>query len=336
MKKFTKVCLLTALILFILGCLICGVCGLSGGFRQLRNLNGIAGIPFVYHRGIEFGFFDHDEDKDWVRDDWEKREADGNKEKLTATVDTLRNIEIDVTDCYLLIMESEDDHVWISVNGKTQETYYKIEPDSAGRECLYIRNTRDHRVGNWWTDYNDTITLYLPKGCDLDSVIIELGAGLMVSTPLKAVVIDIVVGAGTCDVQMFEGESVNLVVGAGQIETDALTADTAALTIEAGQLVVKDMSVNDLMTVGLGMGSARVAGTITGNLNVECNMGELDMELTGSEDDHGYIVDCGMGEVKAGSTICAGLTSEKSWNTEKDSLFTIDCSMGSVAIRFDK
>lgn len=336
MKKFTKVCLLTALILFILGCLICGVCGLLGGFGQLGNLNGIAGIPFVYHRGIEFGSFNHDEVKDWVKDAWKIRETDGSKEKLTATVNTLGNIQIDVTDCYLRIMESEDDHVWISVNGKTHETYYKLEPDSAGREGLHIRNTKNYHAVNWRTEFDDTITLYLPKGCEPDSIIIELGAGLMESIPLKATVIDIFVGAGKCNAQMIEGESVCLNVGAGQIKSDALRADTAALTVEAGQLAVKDMSVKDLMTVGIGMGSARVEGTITGNLNVECSMGNLEMALTGSEEDHGYIVECGMGEVKAGSTKCAGFASDKAWNTEKDSLFTIDCSMGNVSISFDK
>ena len=55
MKKFTKGCLLTALILFILGCAICVVCGILGGFRQIESgsLNGVMGIPFGFYRQVD-------------------------------------------------------------------------------------------------------------------------------------------------------------------------------------------------------------------------------------------------------------------------------------------
>lgn len=264
-----------------------------------------------------------------------KIEASADKEKLTLTVDTLRDIEIDVADCNLLIMESEDDYVWISVSGKAQEIYYSVEPYTTGKHMLSIKDTNHHHI-NWRTSHYDTICLYLPKDCMLDSVIIELGAGLIESIPLKADVLDIDVGAGVCEASSLEGENVSLAVGAGGIEADVLRADTMDMEIGAGEIQIRDIQVKKYASVDVNMGSAVMVGTIAGNLDVECNMGSVQMSLTGDEDDHGYSVDCGMGEVMIGSRKCEGLASERSWNEGKDSQFEVDCSMGNVTILFDK
>ena len=64
MKKFTKGCLITALVLFIVGLIICGVGGLLGGFRELSEMDGIGSIPFRYYRNVEsdwIGFYDEKE-----------------------------------------------------------------------------------------------------------------------------------------------------------------------------------------------------------------------------------------------------------------------------------
>ena len=187
MKKFTKGCLLTALILFILGCAICVVCGILGGFRQIESgsLNGVMGIPFGFYRqvdgGFHFGFFDSEwerEDAFWEKENWKKTNVDGTKQKLNVTTDTLRSLEVVVTDCNFIIEESEDENVWLSVKGDTSKTYYKIEKDTVGKDILSIENAGYHRVGNWRNGPNDTISLYLPGGCDLDYVSIEIGRRL--------------------------------------------------------------------------------------------------------------------------------------------------------------
>ena len=39
MKKFTKSCLITALVLFIIGSVFCATFGMMGGFRQIDAVN---------------------------------------------------------------------------------------------------------------------------------------------------------------------------------------------------------------------------------------------------------------------------------------------------------
>lgn len=343
MKKFTKGSLITALVLFILGCLICTVCGLLGGFRQIASgaLNGVAGIPFGFYRYADgdyrFGFWKDDwerEDAFWEKENWQKADANGTKQKLAVTADTLRSLEIVLSDCNFTIEESADEHVWLSVKGDTNKTYYRIEKDTLNKDTLFIENAGFHRDGNWRNGPNDTISLYLPKNCAMDYVSVEMGAGYMESVPLKADIMEVNVGAGVCEAKGFEAKTINLLVGAGQIETAGLKADTAILEIGVGEIIVQGMDVKELMEVELGMGNAEIAGNVTGQLDAECSLGNLSIHLAGSEDDYGFEVDCDMGDVKIGSHHYSSLSSSKSWNKDSKNQMEIDCDMGNITITF--
>ncbi len=343
MKKFTKGSLVTALVLFLLGCIICVVCGLLGGFKQISSgaLNGVAGIPFGFYRHVDgghrFGFWDDDwerEDSFWEKENWLKADVNGTKQKLGVTADSLHSLEIVLTDCNFIIEESSDEHVWLSVKGDTSKTYYKIEKDTLNKDILSIENAGYHRVGNWRNGPNDTISLYLPKGCDLDYVSIDMGAGYMQSVPLRADNMEINVGAGVCEAKGFEAEVMNLLVGAGQIETAGLKADTAVLEIGVGGIIVQGMDVREVMEVELGMGNAEITGSFAGQLDANCSLGNLNMHLAGSEDDYGFEVDCNMGDVKIGSHHYSSLSSRKSWNSDSHNQMEIDCEMGNITITF--
>lgn len=343
MKKFTKGSLITALVLFILGCLICTVCGLLGGFRQIASgaLNGVAGIPFGFYRHVDgdyrFGFWDDDwerEDTFWEKENWLKMEVNGTKQKLAVTADTLHSLEVVVTDCNFIIEESSDEHVWLSVKGDTGKTYYKIEKDTVGKDILSVENAGYHRVGNWRNGPNDTITLYLPQSSNLDYINIEMGAGYMESVALKADIMEINVGAGVCEAKGFEAETINLLVGAGQLETAGLMADSAVLEIGVGEIIVQGMDVKELMEIELGMGNAEVTGKVTGRMEAECDLGNLNMHLAGAEDDYGFEVDCDMGDVRIGSHHYSSLSSNKSWNKDSRNQMEIDCDMGNITITF--
>lgn len=94
MKRFTKVCMITALVTFIIGVLLFGVGALFGGLRQLEHISvrAVTGIPFCFVRdnGIfSFGFFDEHWDDEWEEYwDWESQEW----EEITA-MEALEDLE---------------------------------------------------------------------------------------------------------------------------------------------------------------------------------------------------------------------------------------------------
>ena len=360
MKKFTKGCLMTALVLFLVGLTISLVCGLLGGFRQLTEM-GLSDFPFGLYRDFagdwRIGFFrspgyrvhelEELEELEEIMDIEEVRktvdnEMDKNlknlakkKEQLPLTADTLGSLEIDVEDCDVLILESEDEHVWFLVDGNANRPHYAIE-NERGRSELSIENEVERHLGNWRKGPNDTVYLWLPTGCALEECEIDLGAGYMDSIFLKAGQIKVDLGAGLLEADGFEGKEVSLTVGAGELLADRITAVKADFEIGAGHMSIGELSVSGEMDLDVSMGAAEVAGTISGDLEVECGMGEIVMNLTGSEDDHSYYVECGVGNVVVGSYSHGGVASHKSWNAGESSYFNINCSMGNVTVTFDE
>lgn len=366
MKKFTKGCLMTALVLFIIGMILTLVCGLLGGFRQLEEMGSVGslhGIPFTWHRNADgdwrIGFlrssgYDRDEleeiadiedidDVENIEDvrkymdqemEKKRKELEGKKTQLSLTADTLGSLEIDVKDCNVVIWKSEDANAWILMDGSTNKAYYKID-DEGGRNRLRIANEVEHHLGHWRNGPNDTVYLWLPEGCVLEECDIDMGAGYMDSIFLKAKEMKVNLGAGLVEADGFEGEEISILVGAGELLADRVTAGNAGFEIGAGHMSISELSVSGETDLDVSMGAAEVAGTIAGDLDVECGMGEIVMNLAGSEDDHSYYVECGMGNVVVGSYSHEGVASHKSWNAGKSSYFDINCNMGSVTVTFE-
>lgn len=361
MKKFTKGCLTTALVLFLVGLVLSVVCGLLGGFRELEELGSVKGVPFVWGRDADgewrIGFFrspGYDKDdleeledigevqttkdiRQTTRQAMEKKlkELDGKKEQLALTADTLGSLEIDVEDCNVLIQESADAYVWFLVEGNSGKPRYTIE-NEGGKSRLCIENEVKHHIGHWRDGANNTVYLWLPKDCALDECEVDMGAGYMGSVFLQAKQMKVDLGAGLVETDGFEGEQISILVGAGELLADRVTAGTADFEIGAGYLGIDELTVSGETDVEVSMGAAEIAGTLSGDLDMECDMGEIVMRLTGSEDDHSYSVECGMGNVTVGNYSHGGIATEKSWNTGKGSEFDINCNMGNVTVTFEE
>lgn len=340
MKKFTKGCLYTALVIFIIGAVICGVGGVLGGFRQLNgtDIRELTGIPLVYRlgpNGIEYGFrFWDDNDIDWHGyEKWQRINDNDGERILALTADTLRNLYIEVGACELRIEESEDEYVRLAVSGNTDNLRYYVEDNGL----------RIVRKSNWtwrWAGVNtvsDKVYLYLPKETSLDYADIELGAGSMKSIGLTARDVNIEVGAGEMDIDSLTADNgAILSVGAGKIRIRNLVCRAADLAIGAGEMDIDNAEVAGNANVDLGMGSVNIGGVIVGDLDVECSMGNVRLDLDDAEEDHNFDVECSMGEVKVGSRSYSSLSSGQVTNNGSDSDFVIDCSMGTVTIKFAK
>lgn len=333
MKKFTKGCLITALVMLIIGFVIVGVGALFGGFRQLDGR--VTRIPFLFRvnddGSVNFGFF-RDNDIDWSRyENWQRFTGSKDEREFSLTADTLQELYIEVGACNLYIKESEDEHVRLAIDGDTDKFRYQVEDGS-------LRIVRKASKGvNVSYKTADKVYLYLPEGTTLDSVDIELGAGTMDSIALATGDANIEVGAGALDI---DGLTVNdtavLSVGAGQIRLKELSCDTVSMDIGAGQLNIDDAAILKKTSIDLGMGSVNIGGIISGNLDVDCSMGEVILDMDDAEEDHNYEIDCSMGNVKVGSHSYSGLGSVQKINNGSSSDFNIDCSMGNVTIKFAK
>lgn len=331
MKKFTKGCLMTALILFLVGVVICGVCGLLGGFRQIREMNGIGSIPFGYHKNADgdwqLGFFHNN---GTIGKDWEKERylviSEGQENGVSMNADAFTELDIELADCSLYLEEAKDDQIRIYVEGDDLRYYWLADGST-----LCLRN-----AGKEKSHMNDEVHVSIPVDHTFRELEIDFGAGLLVAaTPLNAQEMDIMVGAGECDITEISADEADIMVGAGQLFVNDLDVRTAEIGVGAGEITIEDIVVSDKLDLSIGMGTATVNGSILGDLSLDCGMGNATMALTGSEDDHSYEVEVAMGDVKIGHHDHGGLAASRSWNSGKDSRFDIECDMGNVTISFE-
>lgn len=350
MKKFTKVCLYTALIMFIIGAVMCGVGWLFGGFRQLnsiaaREITGeLMDIPFVYdvlpNGGKAYRFY-RDDETVWQKNygNWDRisdhmgdiSDIDGPAPALDLTADTIQDLYIDMGGCTLYIEESEDENVRLAMSGDTNNFRYHAEDG-----ILSIVRKPDWsywHTGTWHPD--DKVYLYLPEGMAFRRIDILFGAGRIEAADLVTTGAYIEIGAGECIIDSLTAdEEAMFLVGAGRIDLDSLFCDIAGIEVGAGEMSIDNAEIATDTDINLGMGGVDINGLIKGYMNVDCDMGTVNLHLLDAETDHDYEIDCDMGTVNIGRHSFSAMSDDKFISNGSISYFDIDCSMGTVNITF--
>ena len=113
-----------------------------------------------------------------------------------------------------------------------------------------------------------------------------------------------------------ETEKLSVEMGAGEFDSkNPVTAEEADLEIGTGSMTFADLSAK------------KISG--------ECGLGELDLTMTGTQEDYNYDLECGVGNLDVGSDSYSGLGREKSIsNTGADRKLDLECGMGNVSVNF--
>lgn len=338
MKKFTKWCLTTALVLFIIGCAFGSAFGALGGRAQLKNLDvvhdwGWHGLKWIFrwgNNGLNFGFFDED-DELW--DDYAGAQNIASTSKMEQTAykaSDFTDIDIELGAVYLVIEESEDEYVWIKNDSSVKTVKYGVE---GGIFRLY--GGRSVKAWDTWdSSPRGTVYLRLPKEMKLSLIELEVGAGKLENVSFEADTINLEAGAGKFDMKNLTADIINISMGAGEMDIDGITAGTVSVSVGAGTLDAKNVDIKD-MSISVGMGNVTIQGSITGDMDADCAMGNMDMTLQGAVTDHNYDIDCAMGNVKIGKNTYSGIGTERSIDNDSSSDFDISCSTGSIEIEFE-
>lgn len=333
MKKFTKGCLITALILFIIGCIFCLTFGMMGGFEQIDSkayrivrLGGLGNMVIGYS-GNSFGIF---RDDDWSEEEWtDMYDIDENTRAMQTkySASDITDIDIDLGGESVVIEESENDHVWISTASSNNRVNYGMK---GGTFRVYSKNS----IRLWKRISNSSIHLYLPKGMTLDSIDLSVGAGKLKSMALNADEINMDIGAGKFDIDGISAHEVKIEVGAGKADINDIIADKAVVSAGAGKININGVDVRKL-SLDVGMGNIDMEGKVSGDVDVDCGMGSISMRVQGSETDYNYEIECAMGAIRIGDNKYSGLASERSISNGSSNTFEVECSMGSIDIDFE-
>ncbi len=352
MKKFTKVCLVTAGVLFVIGCILCGSFGAMGGFSQINSHIGWLDYDF-------FGFLDSVMYGDWDVDHGEVNNNEeltvieevideGNNEMYNIdknnnsnsdnyvsdgdlgegyAIDDISNIDIQLGGEELILENSPDDHIYVKDNTESNRISYGKDGSTFR---IYSKNKKlilkNRKRGN--------VYVYLPENMALSSIDMEVGAGKFNSMALKADEISIDIGAGEAFLDEITAREVDISVGAGEVNINAISADEADISVGAGNVTVDGMDIGDA-SLEVGMGNITANGLISKDIDADCSMGSIKMTIAGNETDYNYSLDCAMGSIIISGRKYGGFASEKTINNGGSRNCDLDCAMGTITVNFE-
>ena len=116
---------------------------------------------------------------------------------------------------------------------------------------------------------------------------------------------------------------------------DGMQVQNAEVSIGAGRIELKDMEAA-VLEAEVGMGEFVADGAINERANVECSMGNVEMEIDGREEDFNYRLSGAMGNIDLGKESYGGFSSEVNLKNGASKEMKVDCSMGNISIRFRK
>lgn len=356
MKKFTKICRVTAGVLFAVGLVFFLVFGMLDNFTHmsmLENVQAKHNFPIKFHfvdgdhaeldifnyvmradtdgeDGYVMDIFDEEEWEEREQEnDWEgSREAGDDSEKITYPKDEVKNLKLSMDACYLDIYTADSEDIELIINKNNGEVKYGLDGDT----LKLVDKHRNTKVWDFDMKNVPRIKLYLPKDIQLEDADLEMGVSYFSSIPLEAEKITLNAGAGECTIEGFTAEKADVIVGAGSVNIEDLKAEDLTLDVGAGELIVENFQVEDSVDISMGMGNAELNGLLNGDMNLDCGMGSAVINLDGFYTDYNYTISCGMGNVSVGdSNIQSG---DQHINNNADYKMDIDCGMGNAEISF--
>jgi hypothetical protein len=356
MKKFFKNCLIVAVILIAAGAILVVISSIWGGPITFRNAwDSVAGqfnlnndIPMVkVESAISAGQDMLDSVQSVITKDTERSALvspdtpsafhngyeiyEGDFKKQPISSGQVTNIMLEMGNCELYIEKSTDDTCYLEVQEGDRFQFYQ------DGETLYVK-TLDSRVlsSKWWNfdSWDCEVRVWLPEGVAYQKAYIEVGAGSAEIEELSAQNLTIKVGAGSVKADRMTADELYLEIGAGAVKAEHIRADYMDAKVGAGSIKINQMEVKELEAQA-DAGNFHGEGSLTGNANLNCSVGNIELDLDGRPEDYNYSVSCSLGSVHIGSEKYSGLDSDtKTIDNGSDKNMDVDCSVGTVKIKF--
>lgn len=212
-----------------------------------------------------------------------------------------RNIEEDSLESYV-----DDNGTWIM----TQKTGTK--------DSIYVFGFRfsPRNIFRWNEDMLPRITITLPRDFIADDFSLNVQAGNVTIDNVHAVTGDFIVDAG------------RLVVEEAEITKES------EYNVGAAQMTLKNVSLNNI-TVNCDVGDVMIKGDITGDNSVTCDVGNVELDLRGEEENYNFYVSADIGRIDIDGRSYHGISNQTTHtNSNSKYDFTLNCEIGNISVDF--
>lgn len=312
MNKFTKICLITALILILVGGTICTIGTVSGGWKQVDKIGQdsswgkmLYGVSHAYT-----GNRDNDTE-DWGFDDAGNWDYSGKGITVGSDYDQIEAGESGIKEMYIAVGGAA---LYIK---EAQDGNFGIRKDGVGIYEYYEEDGVLHLTGDYkrYVKDGEKIYLYIPEGTQFEKVTIAEGAGM-------------------ADLGELNADEIELQIGAGMAVSDKINCRSLKMDIGAGKVTLEGVKAQEL-DMNVGVGHAYIAADITQEINVACGLGAVELVLSGSEKDYNYKASCEAGSIKIGSRVYGALTGDTFVDNDAGKDCSLECAMGNIKLSFE-
>ena len=131
----------------------------------------------------------------------------------------------------------------------------------------------------------------------------------------------------------FRFDEAKLDVGAGTLNISEIRAAELAVDVGAGEASIDHFDADEA-DLGCGTGKLVAAGDIRTEADLECGIGSIAFTVIGKEDDYNYDISCGIGEIVCGGLTYSGLGCDKEIDNGSSREISIECGIGNVTVNF--
>lgn len=174
----------------------------------------------------------------------------------------------------------------------------EVKNDQAGNVKVHCED-KELKISSSAKVRKRSVIVSYPEGAQFAKMEIEVDAGTVeLLDDLSVQELDVQVGAGTLE------------------NSGALKAKKAEIEVGTGTVALQELTVSEL--------------------NGECGLGSMELELTGKETDYNYKLECGIGAITIDDEDFAGIVGERKINNPGASgKIELECGMGSITVDFE-
>lgn len=228
---------------------------------------------------------------------------------------------IDLQVCYGKVIVNKGDTFSIeathvvkdSIKSYVENGTWHIEEDPYNNRNLFGFNISLGNIGFWNRDYNPTIVVTVPESFEAESF-------------------DIDVDAGDVQIESLISKDGTISVGAGRLNVDHIKIDnSSSYRVDAGKMTLNDVELKDI-SLDCGVGQININGVVTGNNDLSCDVGKIELSLKGSSKDYSYDISTDIGKVMIdGRSYYNEITTI---DNETGNSLNLTCGVGKITVDF--
>ena len=324
MKKFTKGMLIAAGIFGAVGIGLTAAGGVMGasmseltGVKSLKRVLLVADGDYDYDDSDDYDDdYDYDDSDDYDSDDYDDsddcddsedyaRAVDENEEDGTVYQLKYQPTKLDIELKYDELILEEGDSFCVRVYDDSGKNVTVKESS----DTLKVKSTKK-------LSKNRKVCISYPEDVKLQELEIEMGAGTVYLN------------------RDIETEKLSVEMGAGEFESKNPVWESRFMSVMRNIFLHPDFPLH-IPDLEIGTGSMTFADLSARKTDGECGLGELDLTLTGTQEDYNYDLECGVGNLDVGSDSYSGLGREKTIsNKGADRKLDLECGMGNISVDF--